>query len=69
MSDTNNVDMAVQLLHDCMIAFVTPLQMCMAALQHAPVQHNIVINHGLTLNVIASTRKYLHMQSFILIAI
>jgi len=53
----------------CMIAFVMPLQLCMVALQHAPVQHNIVINHGLTLNVVASTRKYLHMQSFMLIAI
>jgi hypothetical protein len=53
----------------CMIAFVTPLRLCMAALRHAPVQHNIVINHGLILNVVASTRKYLHMQSFILTAI
>ncbi len=51
------------------IAFVTSLQLCMAALWHAPVQHNIVINYGLILNVVASTRKYLHMQSFILIAI
>jgi hypothetical protein len=41
----------------------------MAALPHAPVQHNIVINHGLILNVPASTRKYLHMQSFTLTAI
>ncbi len=49
-----------------MIAFVMPLRLCMAALRHAPVQHNIVINHGLILNVVASTRKYLHMQSFIL---
>jgi hypothetical protein len=52
-----------------MIAFVTPLWLCMAALQHALVQHNIVINHGLILNVATSTRKYLHMQSFILTTI
>jgi hypothetical protein len=52
-----------------MIAFVTSLQMCMAALRHAPVQHNIVINHGLILNVAASIRKYLHMQSFTLTSI
>jgi hypothetical protein len=44
-----------------MTAFVTLLRLCMAAVQHALVQHNIVINHGLILNVAASTRKYLHM--------
>ncbi len=53
----------------CMTAFVMSLQLCMVALWHTPVQHNIVINHGLILNVVASTRKYLHMQSFILTAI
>ncbi len=53
----------------CMTAFVTSLWLCMAALRHALVQHNIVINHGLILNVAANTRKYLHMQSFILTAI
>jgi hypothetical protein len=47
-----------------MTAFVTPLRLCMVALQH-----NIIINHGLILNVAASTRKYLHMQSFILTTI
>jgi hypothetical protein len=47
----------------CMTAFVTSLRLCMAALRHAPIQHNIVINHGLILNVAVSTRKYLHMQS------
>jgi hypothetical protein len=52
-----------------MIAFVMLLRLCMAALRHAPVQHNTVINHGLILNVVASTKKYLHMQSFILTAI
>jgi hypothetical protein len=52
-----------------MTAFVTPLRLCMAALRHAPVQHNIVINHGLILNVAASTKKYLQMQNFILTAI
>ncbi len=53
----------------CMTAFVTPLRLCMAALRHAPIQHNIVINHGLILNVATNTRKHLHMQSFILTAI
>ncbi len=53
----------------CMITFVTSLRLCMVALRHALVQHNIVINHGLILNVTISTRKYLHMQSFILTAI
>jgi len=53
----------------CMTAFVMSLRLCMAALRHAPVQHNIVINHGLILNVAASTRKYLHMQGFILTTI
>jgi hypothetical protein len=52
-----------------MTAFVTSLRLCMAALWHAPVQHNIVINHGLILNVAASTRKYLHIQSFTLTTI
>jgi hypothetical protein len=52
-----------------MTAFVTPLRLCMAALRHTPVQQNIVINHGLILNVAVSTRKYLHMQSFTLTAI
>jgi hypothetical protein len=52
-----------------MITFVTLLRLCMAALRHAPVQHNIVINHGLILNVAVNTKKYLHMQSFTLTAI
>jgi hypothetical protein len=52
-----------------MTVFVMLMWLCMVALQHAPVQHNIVINHGLILNVAASTRKYLHMQSFTLTAI
>ncbi len=52
-----------------MTAFVTLLWLCMAALRHTPVQHNIIINHGLILNVTTSTRKYLHMQSFTVTAI
>ncbi len=53
----------------CRITFVTPLRLCMAALRHALVQHNIVINHGLILNVTINIRKYLHMQNFILTAV
>jgi hypothetical protein len=66
MSDIDNANMVVQLLHDCICNAIAAM---MAALRHALVQHNIVINHGLILNVATSTKKYLHMQSFILTAI
>jgi hypothetical protein len=66
MSDTDNVDMAMQLLHDCICNAAMAVHGCLVA---RTVQHNIVINHGLILNVVASTRKYLHMQIFILTSI
>jgi hypothetical protein len=57
MNDTDNADMAVQLLHDCICNAAVAVHGCR------------IINHGLILNVAASTKKYLHMQSFTLTAI
>jgi hypothetical protein len=66
MSDTDNADMAVQLLQDYICNAAAAVHGCPAA---RTIQHNIVINHGLILNVAASIRTYLHMQSFILTTI
>jgi len=66
MKDTDNADMTMQLLHDCICNAV-------AAVHGCPVARTSTTQHRhqpwFDLNVATSTRKYLHMQGFILIAI